>query len=161
MFSACGLRLRVIHAFFDGERVVLRFTPFYDFLRVARTKPPDTLQLLMRYLVGHAVGDVSMTPRPLALPGPMPELEQGWARAGKLGKRAQEQLLKRENKNRGVEAKGKRAKTVKKPADNPAKNGDGKVGKKAALKQAKKEKAKSIVVVANINGGAGDAAVAE
>jgi hypothetical protein len=33
MFSACGLRLRIIHALFDGGRVVFRFTPFNDFLR--------------------------------------------------------------------------------------------------------------------------------
>jgi hypothetical protein len=121
--------------------------------------PPDMLQLLMRHLVGHAVGDVSMTPRPLELPGPMPELEQDWARAGKLGKRAREQLLKRENKKRGMKAKGKQAKPAKKSEDITADNDDGKVGKKAELDKGKEEKTQSIAVVAKVDGGAGDGTV--
>jgi hypothetical protein len=35
LFSACGMRLRIIHGFFDSERIVLRFTPLMDFALAA------------------------------------------------------------------------------------------------------------------------------
>jgi hypothetical protein len=45
------------------------------------------LLLLVRHLVGHAVGDAMTLPKPLKRPGPMPELEKAWQlRANMSGK---------------------------------------------------------------------------
>jgi hypothetical protein len=73
-------RVRNIHAIYHGEQVVLPFTYFYDLLRTADVTP-DTLQLLMRDLIGQAVGE-SSTPKLVKMPRPVPELEEDRARAG-------------------------------------------------------------------------------
>jgi hypothetical protein len=79
MLSACALRLRIIHGFFDSEKIVLRFTPFIDFSPEADARP-DKFLLLVRHLIGHAVGDATQLHKPLKLPGPRPKLEKVWKR---------------------------------------------------------------------------------
>ncbi len=71
------MRLRIIHGFFDGENIVLRYSPLLD-LAPAANKRPQKLLLLVHHLVGHAVGDATTLPKPLKRPGPMPELEKAW-----------------------------------------------------------------------------------
>ncbi len=81
------MRLRIIHGFFDGEDIVLRFTPLMDMSPTADERPQKLL-LLLRHLVGHAVGDAASLSRPLQRPGPMPELEKLWLlRANPPGKK--------------------------------------------------------------------------
>jgi hypothetical protein len=115
MFSACSFRLRVIHGFFDGENIVLRYTPFYDFSREDDEEQRNML-LLVRHLVGHAVGDATKLHKPLKLPGPMPVLEKDWKREAKAynnalkakkKKKMAERKLKEEQKQRkSLEANG-------------------------------------------------------
>ncbi len=129
MFSACGLRLRIIHGFFDGEQIVLRFTPFYDFSREDDEERRKVHLLLVRYLVGHAVGDATKLHKPLKLPGPMPVLEKDWKRQAKAYNKAIDAQRKKKKAERKLKEERKQKKSHKV-------NGEGKEDEVVKMTQA-------------------------
>ncbi len=105
------MRMRIIQGFFDGARIVLRFTPLMTFaLPVADTWRAH-LRLVVLHLVGRAVGDAATLVHPLARPGPKPELERVWQRKARKHNRAltaQKRKLGKAEQKKGQQLKEQR-----------------------------------------------------
>ncbi len=109
----CGMmRLHIIHGFSDGERIVLRFTLLIDLAPGAAADAWQAqLRLVMRHLIGCAVGDGATLAKPLATPGPRPELEKVWkhmARTHNWALAAQNKKLKNEAEQKRQQLKEQR-----------------------------------------------------
>jgi hypothetical protein len=69
MLSVCGSKLRMMQAYFDGEKLVVRFSPLQDFSH-ASDMTAEKMLPLVRCVVGHPIGDTKSTILPLKLDVP-------------------------------------------------------------------------------------------
>ncbi len=66
MLSVCGTQVRLIQAYFDGAKLVVRFSPLQDFSRAA-DMTAEKMVPLIRHVSGPAVGDTTTTTFPVKL----------------------------------------------------------------------------------------------